>query len=98
MCTSTPPSLARQLAAPGSRAAIAAILWLTPLLAHAEEHDASEWGHGLVVMGLLFMIFLTCFSVAIWLLIVRIRSTAAASTSQGTGVRPNLERLWFPRN
>lgn len=99
MYPSTPPSLSRPSAVPSSLApaAVAALVWLTPLLAHAEEHDASEWGHGIVVLGLLFMIFLACFFVAIWLLIVRIRSSASASISQGVPVQPNFERLWFPR-
>lgn len=82
-------------------AAFAASLFLTvllaPLLAQAEEHDASEWGHGIAVLGLLFMIFLGCFSVAVWLLIARIRSSAAEASAQTAPVRPNLERLWFPR-
>lgn len=78
-------------------AAAAASLTLTPLLAQAEEHDASEWGHGLAVLGLLFMIFLGCFSVAVWLLIARIRSSAAEASAQNAAARPNLERLWFPR-
>lgn len=87
-----------------SRAAfvVALLCVLVPLSAHAEERDPAEIGHALAILGIITTLFLSCFSLSVWLLIMRLRdrrnrnadnpTPAPAPTAQ----HPDLERLWFP--
>ena len=89
-----------------SRAALALAVFLlgalSPLGAHAEERDPAEIGHALAILGIITTLFLSCFSLSVWLLVMRLRdrykrnpdlpTTAPASSAQ----HPDLERLWFP--
>ena len=56
------------------RSCLAGLVWLIPLLAHAEDHDPAEIGHAIWFLGFFALFFITTMSFAIWLLIVRLRS------------------------
>jgi hypothetical protein len=99
---STTPATPSRLLRASLRTTLIGLLWLSPLAAGAEERDASEIGHHVIVMGLITLLFLTCWAMAIWLLILRLRSRYSSKPVPLpvtlTQPRPNLERLWFPRN
>src|SRR4051812_45276013 len=74
------------------RIAVAGFAWMAPLLAHAEYHDPAEIGHAIWFVGSFSLFFFSTLSLAIWLLVVRLRdrqqSPAAAQRY------PNLESVW----
>jgi hypothetical protein len=75
---------------------------LSPLCAHAEERDPAEIGHALAILGIIATLFLSCFSLSVWLLVMRLRDRSkrdpgVPATAPAPAVqRPDLERLWFP--
>lgn len=79
------------------RLALVGLAWLAPLGASAEERDAAEIGHGIVVLGLITSFFLFCLAFSVWLLIAKLRQSDTVEPPR-TVRHPNLEPLWFPRS
>lgn len=75
--------------------ALGALLWLVPQLASAEERDPGEIVHAMILLGILALLFLTGLSVAVWLLIARLRDRSPALPPP-PAIEPDLDRLWFP--
>lgn len=89
-----------------SRVAMALVVFLlcalSPLGAHAEERDPAEIGHALAILGIITALFLSCFSLSVWLLVMRLRDRnkrdpeVPATAPTPAMQHPDLERLWFP--
>ncbi len=79
---------------PIARLALAVLLGVAPLLAHAEERGPDELGHFIGVLSVFGFFFLSGVSFVIWLLVARLRAPVAPAPV--APAYPNLETLWFP--
>ena len=77
-------------------AAVSATLLLWPLVAQAEERGPDELGHFIAVLTFFGVFFLSGCGFVIWLLVNRLRSSAALGDEADRRARPNLDSLWFP--
>jgi hypothetical protein len=72
--------------------AVAGLVWMVPLCAHAEDHDAAEIGHAIWFFGIFAIFFLGSMTLAVWLLVVRLR--AGPSVPAIAPRYSNLESVW----
>jgi hypothetical protein len=76
-------------------ATLFALLFLTPIAAHAEEADLGEVVHAIFIVGIFAALFTAGLCLGIWLLVQRLRSDEAEKSRSGLH-RTNLESIWFP--
>jgi hypothetical protein len=77
-------------------AALGALLFLTPLVAQAEEQDLGEVVHAVFIVGIFAMMFVVGLSAGLWLLVVRLRNRGEGSSDKLARSRLNLEGIYFP--
>lgn len=75
--------------------AVAGLFWLLllPLRAYADDRDAAEIGHAIWFVGVFSLFFLSAMSLAIWLLVVRLRS-GPDTAPEAAPHYPSLEKVW----
>ena len=72
---------------------MAGLTWLVPLRAYAGDRDPAEIGHAIWFVGTFSVFFIGAMSLAIWLLVVRLRSGPEAAPEVAPSY-PSLESVW----
>lgn len=78
--------------------ALAGILWLMPLAAHAEPNDPADIAHAVALVSVLGFLFFGMLGFGIWILVARLRTKDMPLRSQ-SGLRRrrqiDFDKLWF---